>query len=156
MRLPTKTEIMSEMFLHDPSILTLGVLCETGDFGAGSWALNRRAILKLAKQTFKIPGLTVSVGRNLKRVRAFRRVYDAQGKDITDIHDPRDRRHVTEEIRTAIVNLPGFAIRVKAGEAKGSWGDRGGPRFEYVFGATFDPIGDGVDLEALHLKIKGP
>jgi hypothetical protein len=144
MNAPTETEIAATLFLHDPCILSLGVLCETGDFGYGSWLFHRARILRLAHAVYKLPGLSVSVGRNLKRTRTYRRVYDAQGRDITDIHDPRDRRHVTEEIRTAIVTLPGFAIQIK------------GPRFEYVFGATFEPRGEGVDLEALYLKIKGP
>jgi hypothetical protein len=139
----TKTEIAATLFLHEPSISTLGALCETGDFGADRWTLNRRVIGLLLREIKNVEGAEVSVGRNLARRRTYRRVY-CNGWDITSTHDPRLGRLVSETHHTVNVETPSFAILVK------------GPRFEYVFGSTFKPLGEGVDLEALQRKIKGP
>lgn len=147
MNAPTETEIAATLFLQDPSIGTLHRLCATGDFGAGSWAFNRSAILKVLREVQHAGDVSISAGRNLSRTRTTRRVFE-NGRDVSGIYDASlfrtCGRRVTETQHTYTVKIPTFAILLA------------GPRFEYVFGATFEPLGEGVDLEALHLKIKGP
>ena len=139
MNMPTRTEIVATRLLQDPSLEYLRALCETGDFGDGFRLFNRAAMAKVLKEIQFAGSVTISIGRNLKRTRTYRRVYE-NGRDVTGIYDASllhaIGRRVTETHHTTIVTIPSFAILVS------------GPRFEYVFGPTFQPLGEGVDLEA--------
>ena len=145
--MPTSpAHVKAAIFLASPSVQTLRDLCEAGEFGAGLRAFPRRQILALSKEMCKTAGVGVACGHNHTHMRQIRRVLRRDtGRDVTSLynpsyeagpgqHNPRDFR---EEHEIKGVRIPSFTIQIT------------GLRFRYTFGAGLQPLGDGVDLEAL-------
>ena len=132
--------VKAAIFLASPSVQTLRDLCEAGDFGAGPWRFERKAIRDLCVQIGDLKGFSVSVGRGLSRSRTFRTIYEGS-RDVTGVYDARlfraDGRRVREEHHTQTIEIRQFSIRVSSRVS------------EYLFGAGFDRLDGGVDLEAL-------